>query len=393
MSKLQFEVEKQHWHARAWTITLNGIKFQTPVFMPVWTKATIKWLILDMLRDPHYLWDVPAIQMILANTYHLYLRPGSDIIKDAWWIHTFENRPWLILTDSGWFQAFSLGWGKKTKTWESLAKNTREWVHFRSIHDWSKHMFTPTWTVDIQCDIGSDIMMMLDVCSAPWISQKKFAQDMRLTHTRAKEQYEYHQSKYDSVRWCLFPIVQWWLYEDLRQESIDTLSNYAHDGIAVWWVSVWESWEDIKRVTAFCWPKLPHNKPRYLMWIWNPAGIRYAIQQGFDMFDCVLPTRLWRHWVYFCWDDLDPNDIFWEHIDKNNSQHNEQKRIWLSENKHKHERLTRDCQCYTCRTYTKAYLHHLHKEKEMLAWTLLSLHNIVYLHNIVTNIRKHIVNM
>ena len=368
--KLQFTVHATQWHARAWTITLNGVSLPTPVFMPVGTKATIKWMMLDVLQDPRYLGDLPAIKLILANTYHLYLRPWSDIVQQAWWLHKFENRrDGLILTDSGGFQVFSLWLGKTTKWWTPLASLKEEWVKFRSIHDWSAHMFTPENVVDTQCALGSDIMMMLDVCSPPGLTQKKFAQQMQLTHRRAKRAYDYYMPQYEQHRGVLFPIVQWWLYEDLRQESIDVLSQYAHDGIAVWWVSVGEPVEEIRRIASFCGPKLPQDKPRYLMGIGEPDGIRHAIEQGFDMFDCVLPTRLGRHGAYYTDEWV--------------------KKINRSSCKNDFSSLTQD-DTWINRNFTKAYIHHLCKEKEMLGWMLLSLHNILYLHRMVTNIRKEI---
>ncbi len=366
-NKLKFTIDWQKWKARAWTIELNWKTVKTPVFMPVGTKATIKWLILDMLNDPKYLWDLPEINLILANTYHLYLRPWEKLIKDAWWLHKFENWDWLILTDSWGFQVFSLGLGKE---WKKLFKLTNDWVKFRSIHDWSRHFFSPESCVDIQCDLWSDIMMMLDVCSPPWITDKKFKQHLRLTHHWAKKAYDHHQSKYDQVKWVLFPIVQWWTNLDLRKESAEFLSKLAPDGIAIGWVSVGESQEEIQKVVEFTTPLLPEDKPRYLMWVGNPEWIKYAIEQWIDMFDCVLPTRLWRHWVYY-------SDQWYT-------------KIGNTKNKFDHSPLTNTCDCYACKNFSKAYIHHLFREKEMLGATLLSLHNISYLHRMISKIREDI---
>lgn len=371
MPKLSFDIQARSWYARAGTITLNGVSLPTPVFMPVGTKWTIKGVLYDMLTDEKYLWWLPPINLILNNTYHTYLRPWPEIVQQAWGLHTFQNRKKLILTDSGGYQAFSLWSGKRTKSWKSLVKITDEWVRFASIHDGSRHMFTPEGTVDIQVKLGSDIMMMLDVCSPPGISKRTFARDMQRTHDRARRQYDYHQSIYDDVRGCLFPIVQGWLYEDLRQESIDVLSQYAPDGIAVWWVSVGEPREEIKRITAFSWPRLPEVLPRYLMGIGNPEGIRRAVQHGFDMFDCVVPTRLGRHGVYFT--DRGPQ------------------KISRSACRDDHSPLDESFPGYVAQTYTKAYLHHVWREKEMLGAILLSHHNIMYLHKLVTDLRKEIV--
>ncbi len=369
MSKLNFKILKQKGNARVWQITLNGITLTTPVFMPVGTKATIKGLVLDMLKDPKYIWDLPEIQLILANTFHLYLRPGDELIKEAWWLHKFENRDKLILTDSGGFQIFSLGLGKTDaregpEEWHEVKmKLTEDGVKFRSPYDWSRHMFTPEWVVDIQCNLWSDIMMVLDVCSPAGADKKIIEQHMKMTHRRAKRAFDHLKSKYDAVRGVLFPIVQWGIYLDLRQQSVDFLSQYARDWIAVWWVSVWESKDLIREVVAFTASKLPTNVPRYLMGVGTPEDISHAMNEWFDMFDCVLPTRLGRHGEAFSADG---------NLKLNNAKYIKD-----------FTPLTNDCGCYTCKNFTKAYLHHLLQEKEMLGGILLSLHNILYLHKIV----------
>lgn len=378
MSKLSFRVLKTRWNARVWEIELNGVKLTTPVFMPVGTKATVKGLVLDMLRDPHYMGQkVPPINLILANTFHLYLRPGHELIKEAGGIHKFENWNQLILTDSGGFQAFSLGQAgrddkgiKGQKSKKPMSKITADGVKFRSIHDGSQHFFSPEWCVDIQMAIGSDIMMMLDVCSPMGITKKKFHQQMNLTHKWAKMQYEHFEKIYDQARGVLFPIVQWGLYEDLRQESIDALTPFAKDGIAVGGVSVGESHDDVARIVSFVGPKLPEAVPHYLMGVGTEEMIRHAIDNGFDMFDCVLPTRLGRHGVAMT----------------------KEGNIKLSNAKYKndHTPLDPESDCIVSRNYTKSYLHHLVRENEMLAGTLLSLHNIRYLHNLVETIKKEI---
>lgn len=367
--KLKFTVEKTKGNARAGIIELNGHKIPTPVFMPVGTKATIKGMILDMLQDPKYVGDIPTINLILANTYHLFLRPGSEMVKKAGGLHKYENRPWLILTDSWGFQVFSLG---LSKTWKSLANLRDEWVYFRSIHDGTKHFFSPEIVVDTQCALGSDIMMVLDVCSPPGVTAKKFKQHMFLTHKRAKQAFDHFMPMYDDVRGVLFPIVQWGTNLELREESLTYLSQFAHDGIAVGGVSVGESQEEIKKVVDFCGPKLPKDKPRYLMGIGNPEGISNAVASGFDMFDCVLPTRLGRHGMYY-------TDQGYQKINH-------------SRNKENLDRLTNDCPCFACQNFTKAYLHHLHREKEMLGGILLTLHNIVYLQRLTAKLRQDILD-
>ncbi len=372
MSKLQFTVHWQSWYTRAWTFTLNGVTVQTPAFMPVWTKGTVKGIPLWLLQDPAYMGPNIPNNIILNNTLHLYLRPGDKVVKEQGWVHQFIQRDKLILTDSGGFQVFSLGLSK-TKTGKALVKIHEDSVVFTSPYDGSKHTFTPKGTVDIQCNLGSDIMMMLDVCAPVVdISKKKVEHYMNQTHRRAKEQFEYMQTKYDQVKWVLFPIVQGWLYTDLRAQSIETLSAYARDGIAVGWLSVGETLEEMEAVLAHIAPLLPQDKPRYLMGVGTPESLLLWIKYGFDMFDCVAPTRLGRHGVAY---KLGGN-LKLTHARFRNDQE-----TWLAP----------DCQCHTCKTYTRGYLHHLFNEGEMLWWVLLSIHNLAYLQLLCQQQRNNII--
>lgn len=372
MSKLQFTLQGASWYMRAWEFTLNGITVQTPVFMPVGTKGTVKGVPLGLLQDPHYMGPGIPNNIILNNTLHLYLRPWDQIVKNHGWLHHFIHRDKLILTDSGGFQIFSLGLSK-TKTGKPLVKIHPDHVVFTSPYDGSKHTFTPTGTVDIQSNLGSDIMMMLDVC-APVndISKKKVEHYMHQTHRWAKEQFEYMQSKYDQVRWVLFPIVQGGLYTDLREESIRVLSEYATDGIAIGWLSVGETLEEMEEILAHIAPLLPKDKPRYLMGVGTPESLLLGIKYGIDMFDCVAPTRLGRHGVAYC---LGGN-------------------LKLTHAKFKHDQekwLAPWCQCHTCRTYTRWYLYHLFNEWEALGGTALSIHNLSYLQLLCQQERNKII--
>ena len=375
MWKLDFKILKQKGNARTWEITLNGVKVKTPIFMPVGTKATIKGMILDLLQDQKYIWDkIEPINLILANTFHLYLRPGSKIVQQAWGLHTFENRKnWLILTDSGGFQVFSLWlanqkFNDKKHTHKVGIKLTEEGVKFRSPYDGSKHMFTPENVVDTQCELGSDIMMVLDVCSPAWADKKTIQKHIAMTHRWAKRAFDHFQPKYENSRGVLFPIVQWGSYLDLRTESAQYLSQFARDGIAIWGVSVWESRELIEQVVVHTTPLLPNDKPRYLMWVGTPEDLRFAIEHGVDMFDCVAATRLWRHGIAFS----DQGNI----------------KITNSEFRTDFSPLTEGCDCYTCRNFSKAYLCHLIREQETLWGTLIWLHNIVYLNRILEDWKK-----
>ena len=376
MSKLQFKILKQKWNARVWEITLNGITLKTPIFMPVGTKATIKWLILDILQDPKYIWEhIDPIKLILANTFHLYLRPWSKIVKDAWGLHNFENRKnWLILTDSWGFQVFSLWLANQKFNAEKHShkvgmKLTEDWVKFTSPYDGSKHIFTPENVVDTQCELWSDIMMVLDVCSPANSDKKTIEKHIAMTHRRAKRAFDHFEPKYNEARGVLFPIVQWWSYLDLRKQSAEYLSQFARDGIAIWWVSVWESKELIQEVVSYTTPLLPNDKPRYLMWVGTPEDLLHWIEQWIDMFDCVTATRLWRHGIAF--------SDHWN-VKITNSQYRTD-----------YTPLTDNCDCYTCKNFSKAYLCHLIREQETLWWALVWLHNIVYLNRILEDWKRN----
>ena len=367
-NKLKFKVLKTKWKARAGEIELNGVKLKTPVFMPVGTKATVKWIPLDFLKDKNYLGTEDRVNIILANTYHLFLRPWEDLIQKMDGLHKWENWDGLILTDSWWFQVFSLGLGAKK---EELAKIQDDGVWFKSPKDGSKHFFNAEKVVDIQSKLWSDIMMMLDVCSpVEDISKEEVERQMNITHNWAKRAYEYFMPKYNDIRWVLFPIVQGGLYKDLREKSATYLSNFAFDGIAIWWLSVWETKWEMEDILSHTTDFLPEDKPRYLMWVWTPEDLIMGIREWVDMFDCVLPTRLGRHGTAF----------------------SENGNIKLKNACYFDDKAPIDskCKCYVCQNYSRSYLHHLVKEKEMLWWTLISLHNISYLHQVVEQERNRI---
>ena len=375
MSKLNFKILKQKGKARVGEITLNGITLKTPIFMPVGTKATIKGLILDLLQDPHYIGSqIDPIKLILANTFHLYLRPGSKIVQAAGGLHQFENwKDGLILTDSGGFQVFSLGlanqkFNDQKHTHKVGIKLTEEGVKFRSPYDGSKHIFTPENVVDTQCELWSDIMMVLDVCSPAGSDKKTIEKHIAMTHRRAKRAFEHFKPKYEEARGVLFPIVQGGTYLDLRTQSAEYLSQFAWDGIAIGGVSVGESRELIEQVIAHTTPLLPNEKPRYLMGVGTPGDLRFAIEQGIDMFDCVAATRLGRHGIAFS----DQGNI----------------KITNSDFRTDFSPLTENCDCYTCRNFSKAYLCHLIREQETLWGSLVGLHNIVYLNRILEDWKK-----
>lgn len=367
----EFKLENTDWYARAWEFFTAHGSFKTPIFMPVWTKSSVKWIHPEELDE---MWA----EIILNNTYHLYLRPGDEIVKHFWWAHHFMNYKWPILTDSGWFQVFSLWqtWENWFKNNESLVKITEEWVHFRSFIDGSKHYFDAENVMDIQSNIWADIIMAFDEC-APWKSTKEYARAaMERTHrwaercvTRWKE-----NNKKRELQWsypqALFPIIQWVTFDDLRKQSAEFIWKLDTPGIAIWWLSVWEPKVNMYRILDVLKNNLPENKPRYLMWVWTPEDLVEWIYRWIDMFDCVLPTRLGRHWVAFSstWNIRITNKQ-WE----------------LSK-----EPLDETCDCKVCKNYTKWYLRHLTQEWEMLWMQLLSYHNLYFLINLGKRARKAI---
>lgn len=361
-----FELHNSDWFARAWTFETPHGKIETPIFMPVGTKATVKWITNEDLDE---MWA----QIILNNTYHLYLRPGDEKVAAFWGTHNFMNYHKPILTDSGWFQVFSLG---QTREGKSLVKITEDGVHFRSFIDGSKHFFTPEKVMDIQSNIWADIIMAFDEC-APGTSDWNYAKAaMDRTHRWAKRSLD-QVEKNNKIRqqdWrhpqALFPIVQWVTYEDLRTQSAEYISSLDTHGIAIWGLSVWESKEDMYRILDVLKTKLPENKPRYLMGVGTPEDLIEWIARGIDMFDCVLPTRLWRHGIAFShsWNIKITNKKF--ELDTNP--------------------LDPNCDCKVCRNYTKWYLRHLMQENEILGMQALSYHNLYFLVNLTKKARKAI---
>ncbi len=350
-----FTLQKTDWFARAGEIETSHGKIQTPIFMPVGTKATVKWISSEDL-------DEMGAQIILNNTYHLYLRPGDDVVKHFWGAHSFQNYHKPILTDSGGFQVFSLG---KTREGNSLVKITEDGVHFRSFIDGSKHYFSPERVMDIQSNIGADIIMAFDEC-APGESSKEYARAaMDRTH-RWAERSKMQWLKNNQIRketglheQALFGIVQWVIYDDLRRESAEFIKNLDTPGISIGGLSVGESKEDMYRILDVLKTQLPENKPRYLMGVGTPEDLIEGIYRGIDMFDCVLPTRVGRHGLTFG---------TYGNIRIKNLEHK------LSDAK-----LDAECSCKVCKNFSRWYLRHLITENEMYGMSLLSYHNLSFL--------------
>jgi queuine tRNA-ribosyltransferase len=331
--------------------TPHGV-IETPIFMPVGTKATVKTMTPEELKDI-------GAQIILSNTYHLYLRPGHDLIEEAGGLHKFMNWDKPILTDSGGFQVFSLG---------DLRKITEEGVEFRSHIDGSKHFISPEKSIEIQNALGSDIIMAFDEC-APYPSDREYVKNSLERTTRwAKRCKDAH--KYPD-RQALFGIVQGGMYKDLREQSAKEIIDLDFPGYAVGGLSVGEPAELMYEVLDFTVPLLPKNKPRYLMGVGSPDYLFEAVIRGIDMADCVLPTRIARNGTFL-------------------TSHG---RVVIKHAKYERDFSTLDpeCDCYTCKNYTKAYLRHLFKSNEILGARLATIHNLYFLLKLMENIRKAII--
>ncbi len=349
-----FDITHQSSDGRARTgvMHLAHGDVQTPVFMPVGTNATVKAMPKDFLEEIDF-------DIILANTYHLFLRPGPDLIKDAGGLHGFSGWKKNFLTDSGGFQVFSLS---------KLRKITDEGVKFQSTIDGSYHFFTSENVVQTQVKFNSDIQMQLDVCSGYDASRKEVEKALRITSdwaNRAKA--EWLKAVEQGYTGMLFPIVQGGFEEDLRKQSAEFVSSLDTPGIAIGGLSVGEPADVFAQMMNYTVQFLPSDKPRYVMGIGTPEYILNAVQAGIDMFDCVLPTRNARNGSYFT--------------------HNGPLSI-------KQERWTKyfgpvdkQCNCKVCKTYTRAYLRHLFKEQEILSSILASYHNLYFLHNMMKEIR------
>ncbi|MBO7526708.1 MAG: tRNA guanosine(34) transglycosylase Tgt [Clostridia bacterium] len=323
---------------------------ETPVFMPVGTLATVKGL------RPEDLEDVNA-QIILSNTYHLFLRPGEDVVKQAGGLHKFMNWNKPILTDSGGFQVFSLA---------KLNKITDDGVEFQSHLNGERLFMTPEKCMQIQNDLGSDIIMAFDECSKPGVSYDYAKKALERTTKWLDRCYKAHKNENQ----MLFPIIQGNFFKDLRERSLNEVAPYAKCGIAVGGLSVGEPKEVMYDILSFLQDKYPQNMPRYLMGVGSPDCLIEGYARGIDMMDCVLPTRIARNGTAF-------------------SRYG---KIVLKNAKYKRDftPLEQECNCYTCKNYTKAYLHHLVKCGEMLGAELLSIHNIYHLINLTDKIKEAI---
>lgn len=321
---------------------------QTPAFMPVGTYGSVKGLTADQIKGI-------GADIILGNTFHLMLRPGTDVIKAHGDLHDFIAWDKPILTDSGGFQVFSLG---------AMRKITEQGVTFRSPVNGDKVEMTPESSMAVQRDLGSDIVMIFDECTPYPATEKQAADSMRLSLRWAKRSKEAHGDNPSA----LFGIIQGGMYEPLRDESLAGLTEIGFDGYAIGGLSVGEPKEYMMRVLEHLTPKMPEDKPRYLMGVGKPEDLVEGVRRGVDMFDCVMPTRNARNSHIFTSEGV----------------------LKLRNSKFKNDTrpIDENCDCYTCKNYSRAYLHHLDKCKEILGATLNSIHNLHYYQNLMAGLRQ-----
>ena len=338
-------------HARLGRVHTSHGAVDTPVFMPVGTLATVKSLTPEELNELD-------VQIILGNTYHLYLRPGHDTIAALGGLHTFMHWDRPILTDSGGYQVFSLA---------KLRKIADEGVTFQSHLDGSKHLLTPEKAVEIQEALGSDIMMCLDECTPYPATHIEAEKSLALSNDWAKRCMESRSSDVNA----LFGIVQGGMYEDLRTRGVETLVDLGFDGYALGGLSVGEPKDAMHDVASFTLPLLPQEFPRYIMGVGTPEDLVELVSLGADMFDCVIPTRNARNGQLF---------VKTGTLNICNAQYQSDD-----------SPVEADCTCYTCKNYSRAYLRHLFMAKEILAHRLNTIHNIHYFMNLMADLRKAIV--
>ncbi|TLP38396.1 tRNA guanosine(34) transglycosylase Tgt [Arcobacter arenosus] len=355
---MQFNIDATSNKARACTIKTAHSTIETPVFMPVGTQATVKAL------DANDMLSLGA-KIILGNTYHLYLRPGSKLIKKFGGLHGFSKFPNSFLTDSGGFQAFSLS---------DNSKPDENGIMFKSHIDGSKHYFTPQSVLDTQYDLGSDIMMILDDLVALPNTKERIQKSIERTTKWAKEAIEYHKSQQEKgigVNQNIFAIIQGGTDKEFRKMSAEQLCALEDfDGFAIGGLSVGEPNQDMYDTVEWTTQFMPENKPRYLMGVGTPEDLIENIERGVDMFDCVMPTRNARNGTLF-------TSFGRVNIKKASFKEDEKP-------------IDEECSCYTCQNFTRAYMNHLFRAGEITYFRLASLHNIHYYLNLMKQARAAI---
>ena len=351
--KYELIKESKECKARLGRVTTPHGSYETPVFMAVGTNATVKTMSVEELHEVES-------KIILGNTYHLWLQPGDEIIRDAGGLHKFMNWDGPILTDSGGFQVFSLA---------KLRDIKEEGVYFKHHKSGAKLFLSPEKSIEIQNNLGSDIMMCFDECPPYPATHEYLEKSLERTLRWAKRCKD--ANKHPDTQ-GLFGIVQGGEFEDLRKRSAEELVKMDFDGYSIGGTSVGEPKEIQNKVLDYSIDLLPKDKPRYLMGVGSPGAILDAVERGVDMFDCVLPTRIARHGTAMT----------------------SKGRLILKNKEFERDFTTLDskCDCYTCKNYTKAYIHHLIKADEILGYRLLSIHNVRFLNNLTAEIREAIKN-
>ena len=355
---MKFKLDGKSGKARATTITTEHSTVQTPVFMPVGTVGSVKSL------DMYDMEEILGAQIILANTYHTYLRPGDDVIANMGKLHKFTTYPKSFLTDSGGFQAFSLS---------DISKPSETGIEFKSHIDGSKHFFTPKKVIDIQTNLGSDIMMILDDLVALPATQERIKTSIERTTAWAQESIEYFRSQQDKgicTKQNIFAIIQGGTDKAFRTKSATELCSLPYDGFAIGGLSVGETNQDMYDTVEHTVQYMPEDKPRYLMGVGTPEDLIENIDRGVDMFDCVMPTRNARNGTLFT----------------------SFGRINIRGAKFKQDEspVDSECECFTCKRYSRAYLNHLFRAKELSFFRLATLHNLHYYLNLMKEAREAI---
>lgn len=349
---MKFELDKTQGRARRGRMQFARGTVETPAFMPVGTLGTVKGMTPEEVKDT-------GAEICLGNTFHLMLRPGTSIIQQHGDLHDFMNWDKPILTDSGGFQVFSLG---------ELRKITEEGVTFRSPINGEKILLTPEKSMQVQRELGSDIVMIFDECTPFPATQSEARQSMELSLRWAERSKQAHAGN-DAA---LFGIVQGGMYEELRDISLKGLTDIGFDGYAIGGLSVGEPKEDMMRILDHTAPQMPVDKPRYLMGVGKPEDLVEAVRRGIDMFDCVMPTRNARNGHLFISTGV---------VKIRNAVHRTDTGP-----------LDADCDCYTCKNYSRAYLHHLDKTNEILGARLNTIHNLRYYQRVMSDMRAALDN-
>lgn len=344
---MKFELDKTHGRARRGRMKFARGTVETPAFMPVGTLGTVKGMTPEEVKET-------GAEICLGNTFHLMLRPGTSIIQQHGDLHDFMNWDKPILTDSGGFQVFSLG---------ELRKITEEGVTFRSPINGEKILLTPEKSMQVQRELGSDIVMIFDECTPYPATQAEARQSMELSLRWAERSKKAHEGN-DAA---LFGIIQGGMYEELRDISLNGLTEIGFDGYAIGGLSVGEPKEDMMRILEHTTPQMPVEKPRYLMGVGKPEDLVEAVRRGVDMFDCVMPTRNARNGHLFISTGV---------VKIRNAVHRTDTGP-----------LDPDCDCYTCKNYSRAYLHHLDRTNEILGARLNTIHNLRFYQRVMSDMR------